>query len=129
MQKGLQEAQPAVLPGVRLVKNVPANAGGAKDAGLSLGSGRSPGGGNGNPLQYSCLGSPMDRGAWRAIVYGVTKSRTCLSDWACTYSPFCMLPDQAGWGFQGTFSQLTSVRSSRMGPLLLTNTSTRVWMK
>ena len=43
---------------------------------LSPGSGRSPGGGNGNPLQYSCLKNPMDREAWRATVHGVTKSRT-----------------------------------------------------
>ena len=42
----------------------------------SLRLGRSPGGGNGNPLQYSCLGNPMDRGAWCATVHGVTKSRT-----------------------------------------------------
>ena len=44
------------------------------------GSGRSPGEGNGNPLQYSCLGNPMDRGAWRARVHRVTKSWTQLSD-------------------------------------------------
>ena len=43
------------------------------------GSGRSPGEGNGNPLQYPCLGNPMDTGAWRAAVYGVAKSRTRLS--------------------------------------------------
>ena len=43
------------------------------------GSGRSPGEGNGNPLQYSCLGNPVDRGAWQATVYGVTKSWTGLS--------------------------------------------------
>ena len=46
-------------------KNLPMNARDAKDAGSIPGSGRSPGGGNGNPLQYSCLGNPMDRGAWR----------------------------------------------------------------
>ena len=44
--------------------------------GLIPESGRSPGGGNGNPLQYSCLGNPMDRGAWRATVCGVTKNQT-----------------------------------------------------
>ena len=44
-----------------------------ENTGLVLGSGRSPGEGNGNPLQYSCLGSPMDRGAWRATVHGVMK--------------------------------------------------------
>ena len=53
-----------------MVKNPPANAG---DMGLIPGLGISPGGGNGNQLQYSCLGYPMDRGAWRATVYGVTK--------------------------------------------------------
>ena len=45
-----------------------------------LGLGRFPGEGNGNPLQYSCLENPMDRGAWRAIVHGVAKSQTQLSD-------------------------------------------------
>ena len=53
-----------------LIKNPPANAG---DAGSIPGSGRCPGEGNGNPLQYSCLGNPMDRGAWEATVHGVTK--------------------------------------------------------
>ena len=48
----------------------------------SLGQEDSPGGGRGNPLHYSCLENPMDRGAWRATVHGVTKSRTRLSDWA-----------------------------------------------
>ena len=48
----------------------------AGDLGLILGSGRSPGEGHGNPLQYSCLENPMDRGAWRATVHGVTRSRT-----------------------------------------------------
>ena len=48
------------------VKNPPDNAGDGGDAGLIFGSGRSPGGGHGNPLQYCCLGNPMDRGTWRA---------------------------------------------------------------
>ena len=56
-----------------VVKNPPANAG---DAVSIPGLGRSPGEGNGNPLQYSCLGNPMDRGAWRATVHGVANSRT-----------------------------------------------------
>ena len=51
-----------------------------RDANTIPGSERSHGGGNGNPLQYSCLGNPMDRGAWWAIVHGVTKSQTWLSD-------------------------------------------------
>ena len=50
--------------GAQLVKNLPANAGDTRDVGLTLGSGRSPGGGNGNQLQYSCLENPMDRGPW-----------------------------------------------------------------
>ena len=53
-----------------MVKNLLANAGEIGDTGLILGSGRS-GNGNVNPLKYACLGNPMDRGAWRAIVYGV----------------------------------------------------------
>ena len=62
---------------VVVVKNLPANAG---DAGLIPGLGRSPGEGNGNPLQYSCLENPMDGGAWKTTVHGVTKSRTQLSN-------------------------------------------------
>ena len=57
------------LPGGSVVKNLPANAG---DAGSIPGSGRSSGGGHGNPLQYSCLENPMDRGAWQAV-HGVAK--------------------------------------------------------
>ena len=59
-----------------MVKNLPANAGEVRDVGLIPGLGRSPGGGNGNPLQYSCLEDPMDRGDWRATVHRVTKSQT-----------------------------------------------------
>ena len=64
-------------------KNQPANAGGARDSGSIPGLGRSPGGRNGNPLQYSCLGNSMDRGPWWAIVHGVARSRKELSDWIC----------------------------------------------
>ena len=59
---------------VLAVKSLPANAGDIRDTGSISGSGRSPGGGNGNPLQYSCLENPMDRGAWQAIVYRVTET-------------------------------------------------------
>ena len=52
----------------------------AGDPGSIPGSGKSPGEGNGNPLQYSCLENPMDKGAWLATVHGVTKSQTRLSD-------------------------------------------------
>ena len=59
------------FPGGSVVKNPPANTG---DVDLIPGSGRSFGRGNSNPLQYSCLGNPMDRGAWPAAVHGVTRS-------------------------------------------------------
>ena len=63
---------------VLVVKNLPANAGDIRDEGSIPGSGRSPGGGYGNPLQYPCLENPTDREAWRATVHGVTLSRTEL---------------------------------------------------
>ena len=64
-----------VFPGGSVVKNPPANAGDAREnVGLIPESGRSPGGGNGDPLQYSCLENPIGRGAWQAVtVHGVTK--------------------------------------------------------
>ena len=72
---------------VVLVANNPlANAGDLRDTGSVPGSGRSPGGGHGYPLQYSCLENPMDRGAWRATVHKVTKSQTRLSDVAHIYA-------------------------------------------
>ena len=61
-----------------VVKNPPANAGDIRDAGSIPGLGRSPGGGHGNPLQYSCLENPMDGGAWWTIAHRVTQSRTEL---------------------------------------------------
>ena len=65
------------FPSDSVVKNLPANAG---DTGLIPGSGRSPGEGNGNSLQCSCLGNPMDKGVWWATVLGITKSWTRLSN-------------------------------------------------
>ena len=59
-----------------MVKNPPANAGDITEAGSIPGLGRSPGGRHGNPLQYSCLENPMDRGAWWDIVHTVAKSQT-----------------------------------------------------
>ena len=73
--------------GGSVVKNSPATAGYRGDTGLIPGLRRSLGGGNGNPLQYSCLESSMDRGAWRAIVHRVAKSRTHLSDGAHMHAP------------------------------------------
>ena len=69
------------LKAQRLKKASACNAG---DLGLIPGWGRSPGEGNGNPLQYSCLENPMDGGAWGAIVHGVAKSRKRLSDFTFT---------------------------------------------
>ena len=60
------------FPGGSVVKNPPVSAGDTGDSGLIPGLGRSPGVGNGNPLQYFCLRDPMDRGAWRAMGHGVT---------------------------------------------------------
>ena len=59
-----------------MVKSPRANAGDARDVGSILGSGKSQGIGTGNPFQYSCLENSMDRGAWQAIVHGVTKNQT-----------------------------------------------------
>ena len=72
---------PRGFPGGSVIKNLAVNAGDTGDVSSIPGSGRSPGGGHGNPLQYSCLENPMDRGAWRAIVHRVTKSQTWLSHW------------------------------------------------
>ena len=73
---------PAVLYGasqvVLVVENPPVNAGGIRDMTL-IPKSRAPGGGHGNPLQYSCLKNPLDRGAWRATVQSVPKSWTQLS--------------------------------------------------
>ena len=65
-----------------LAKNPPTNVG---DTGSIPGSGRSPRDRNGNPLQHSCLGNPMDRGAWQAVVQEVAKSQIRLSTQACTH--------------------------------------------
>ena len=62
-----------------VVNSPPAKGGDIRDVGLIPGSGRSPGGEHGNPLQYSRLENPLDRGAWRAAVHGVTESQTGLS--------------------------------------------------
>ena len=68
---------------VLVLKNLSANAGDIRDAGSIPGSGRSSEGGNGNPLHYSCLENPMDRGAWRATVHRVIRSQTWMK-WLST---------------------------------------------
>ena len=65
------------FPGGTVLENPPANAG---DSGLIPGSGRFPEKGNGNPFQYSCLGNPMDKGAWQATVHGIAKSQIQFSN-------------------------------------------------
>ena len=69
-----------------MVKTLPANAGDIRERGSIPGLGRSPGGGHYNPLQYSCLENPIDRGAWQATVHKVTKSWTRLCDLACMHT-------------------------------------------
>ena len=75
-----------------MVKNLPVNAGDVKRRGSIPKLGRCPGEGYGNPLQYSCLENPMDRGAWRAAVHRVVKSRTGLSTCARTLFPEPLSP-------------------------------------
>ena len=70
------------------VKNLPASAGDVRDGGSIPGSGRSPGEGHSNPLQYCCLENPVNRGAWRATVHGVAKSQTRLKQLS-TRAPGC----------------------------------------
>ena len=106
-----------------VVTNLPANAGDVRDAGLIPGSGRSPGGENGNPFQHSCLENPNDRGARRATVLGVTQSRTRLSTHAWSGGPLrqytrphgsaCFNAGQVGEGQQ---TQGRSVLSGNPGP-------------
>ena len=68
-----------------MAQRVKASARNVGNPGLILGLGKSPGEGNGNPLQYSCLGNPKDRGTWWATVHGITKSRTQLSDFSSLF--------------------------------------------
>ena len=67
-----------------MLKNLPAKAGDAGEVGSIPGSGRSPGGGQGNPLKYSCLENPMDRGTCQATVHGAAKS------WTWMFGPWCL---------------------------------------
>ena len=78
MTERLTRTEEKGFPSSSAVKNLPANAG---DMGFISRLGRTPGGGDGIPLQYSCLENPRDRGAWWATVLGVAKSQTRLSDY------------------------------------------------
>ena len=83
-----------------MVKNLPANAGDTGDMGLIPGSGRSPRVGNGNPLQYSCLGNSMDRGALWAIVHGVAKWDTTEHTHTHTHTFIKLLLCVRLWGMR-----------------------------
>ena len=91
-------------------KNLLANAEDIRDWGSVSESGRSPGGGNGNPLQYSCLENPMDGGPWWAAVHGVAKSPTRLSDFTFTLHSYTLEKEMAthssalAWRILGTGS-------------------------
>ena len=106
-----------------MVKNPPANARYLRDGGLVLGSERSPGGGNGTPLQYSCLENPMDGGAWKAAVHRVAKSRTRLRNFTLTFHFHALEKEMAthssvlAWRIPGTGEPvgLPSVGSHRVG--------------
>ena len=78
---------------VLVVKNLPAKAGGVRNTGSILGSGRSPRGGHDSPLQYSCLENPIDRGTWQAIGHRVTKSWTELKRLSTQAFYFCLVRD------------------------------------
>ena len=78
-----------------VVKNLPANAGDIRDTGSILGLGRSPGRGHGNPLQYSCLENPMDRGACQAMVHRVAKSQIQLKRLSTHIGRFNSLPSSS----------------------------------
>ena len=73
-----------------MVNNLPAAVGDPKDLGSIPGLGRSPGEGNDNPLQYSCLENPMDRGAWQATVHGIAETQTGLNPHACIFIYVCV---------------------------------------
>ena len=106
-----------------VVKNPPANTGDTREEGLIPGLGRSPGGGQGNPLQGSCLENAMDRGAWRAAVHGVTKSRTWLKYLGQTHKS-CDLMNV--WNFTLLLTLLLKVVPKR--PLTVVISIYKVWV-
>ena len=115
------------------VKKLPANAGDLRDAGSILGSGRSPGEGHGNPLQYSCLENLMDRGTWWATIHRVAKSRTLLK-WLSTHACLHMIKFSYENEKQAPFLAHPSIRLDSLYLLcvlkqcpLLTGTTTGWW--
>ena len=99
-----------------MVKNQPSSAGHARESGSIPGSGRSPGGRHGNPLQYSCLENSMDRGAWRAIVHEVAKIPTRLS--GSTHAVSLVPADCHGPGRRRDCAQLGATSTTAHSPLL-----------
>ena len=102
-----------------MIRNPPANAGDIRDVALVLGWGRSPGVGHGNPLQYSCLRNPMDRGVWRAIVQRVTKSQIGLKqlsthkNWYIEIILVYNILKRTFSSFCGVFKRLPRLRSTQ----------------
>ena len=96
------------------VKNLPANTGDIRDAGSIPGSGRSPGGGHGNPLQYSCLENPIDRGARRATVHRLVKSRTRLKRLSTTWNQICLKKNNNLFSYDFSVPPLTMAGVSNM---------------
>ena len=82
------------FPGGMVVENLPANAGDRRDSGLIPGMGQFPGGGNGNPLQCSCLGNLMDRGDWWATVHGIEESDTAEHTHTQAHTPWFQSPSR-----------------------------------
>ena len=101
-----------------MVKNPPASAGDARDAGLNPGTEEFPGGGDGNPHQYSSLENSMDRGAWWVTVHGVPKSRIGLSDWAQVM--WCPLPSPHLFPLEQPLLQFFSFLSRKLLGVLIT---------
>ena len=98
-----------------VVKNPPASAGDLREVSSIPGSGRSPGGGHGNPLQYSCLENPMDRGACQAIVHRVAQSQTWLKRLSTAQHSFTPMPPNS------EVLLLPAIMRSRVLPRVLSN--------
>ena len=118
-QKSLQVSS---FPRCSVVKNLPADAGDTRDASSILGSGRCPGVGNGNPLQYSYLGNPMDRKAWRITVHGVKKELD-TTEWLYTHThththttPHTNVPCSSGvrWCIESVLNSATTWQREAM---------------
>ena len=107
-----------------MVKNLPANAGDKGDTDLTLESGRSPGGGNGNPLQYSCLENPRDRGLWWATAHGVAKRH----NWAAKQQQPCRRKMQKTLkGYSDHPGQMRYPRQNKLPWCLLTTKNLKTY--